>query len=110
MMIRNTALALSLLLSGTSAIAAPAIDQPTAEIRIGDLDLATAQGQDRLHVRLTHAARNLCRTDSRRLADRVQEQQCVAAALASARTQADRAVARAQDGTQLALLMVSAPR
>lgn len=107
---RMMILALSLGLTGVPALAAPATDQPSAEVRIGDLDLTTAQGQQRLETRVKSAARSLCGTGTRGLADIERRSRCIAAALSNARPQAERAIARAQDGTRLALLMVHAAR
>ena len=107
MMTRTLILALSLTVAGAPALAA---EQSTAEIRIADLDLATAQGQQRLETRVKIAARDLCSTGDRSLAARTLATQCITDVMASAKPQADRAIARAEGGTQLALLMVRAAR
>ncbi|WP_260583328.1 UrcA family protein [Sphingopyxis sp. PET50] len=107
MMTRSLILALSLAVAGTPAIAA---ERPTAEVRIADLDLATAQGQQRLETRVKSAARSLCDTGERGVAAMTRQSQCIAEVLASARPQADQAIARAGGGTRLALLMVRAAR
>lgn len=103
MMTRTLILALSLTVAATPALAA---ERPTAEVRIADLDLTTAQGQQRLETRVKSAARTLCSTGIGGTAERARETQCLADALAAAKPQADRAIARAQGGTRLALLMV----
>ncbi|MBJ7441850.1 MAG: UrcA family protein [Sphingopyxis sp.] len=103
MMTRTLILALSLTVAGTPAIAS---EQPSAEIRIADLDLATAQGQQRLETRVKSAARHLCNTGARGVAAMTRQTQCIADAMASAKPQAERAIARAEGSTQLALLMV----
>ena len=107
MMTRTLILAVSLTVAGAPALAA---EQPTAEIRIADLDLTTAHGQHRLEARVKSAARDLCNTRDRGLSARALETQCIADVMASAKPQADRAIARAEGGTQLALLMVRPAR
>lgn len=107
MMTRTLILALSLTVAGAPALAA---EQPTAEVRIADLDLSAAQGQQRLETRVKSAARSLCNNGARGVAEMARQSQCIADVLASAKPQADRAIARAEGGTQLALLMVRAAR
>ena len=107
MMTRTLILALSLTVAGAPAFAA---EQQTAEIRIADLDLSTAQGQQRLETRMKSAARSLCSTGDRGVSAKSLETQCINEVIASAKPQADRAIARAEGGTQLALLMVRAAR
>ena len=107
MMTRTLILALSLTVAGAPALAA---EQPAAEVRIADLDLSTAQGQQRLETRVKSAARSLCNNGARGVAEMTRQSQCIADVLASAKPQADRAIARAEGGTQLALLMVRAAR
>jgi UrcA family protein len=106
MMTRTLILALSL----TAAAPALAAEAPTAEVRIADLDLSTARDQQRLATRVKSAARTLCRTGIGGTAERARETQCIAGALAAAKPQADRAIARAEGGTQLALLMLERAR
>lgn len=106
MMTRTLILALSL----TPAAPALAADAPTAEVRIADLDLSTARDQQRLETRVKSAARTLCHTGIGGTAERARETQCIADALAAAKPQADRAIARAAGGTQLALLMLERAR
>ncbi|WP_083734287.1 UrcA family protein [Sphingopyxis sp. KK2] len=106
MMTRTLILALSL----TAAVPAFAAEAPTAEVRIADLDLSTAQGQQRLEIRVKSAARDLCVTGERGVAAMTRQSQCIADVMASAKPQADRAIARAEGGTQLALLMVRTAR
>jgi UrcA family protein len=106
MMTRTLILALSL----TAAAPALAAEAPTAEVRIADLDLSTAQGQQRLETRVKSAARDLCATGERGVAAMTRQSECIADVMASAKPQADRAIARAEGGTQLALLMVRAAR
>ena len=104
MMTRSLILALSL----TAAAPVLAAEAPTAEVRIADLDLSTAQGQQRLEIRVKSAARDLCSTGERGVAAMTRQSQCIADVMASAKPQTDRAIARAEGGTQLALLMVRA--
>lgn len=106
MMTRTLTLALSL----TAAAPALAAEAPTAEVRIADLDLSTAQGQQRLETRVKSAARDLCSTGERGVAAMTRQSECIADVMASAKPQADRAIARAEGRTQLALLMVRAAR
>lgn len=109
MMTRTLILALSLTVAATPAAAAET-DTPSIEVRIDNLDLTQAADRDRLDTRLKSAARRLCRSGLRGLAENARQTACVADVLAHSEPQADRAIARAQDGTQLALLMVKAPR
>lgn len=110
MMTRTMILALSLTIGSAPALAAPAADHATATIRIDDLRLTSAADQQRLDTRIKSAARSLCGTDRRGTTEMARKSQCIADALASAKPQAERLVAQAQSGTQLALLMVTAAR
>ncbi len=106
MMTRTLILALSL----TAAAPALAAEAETVQVRVADLDLSSEKGQQRLETRVKNAARDLCSTGAAGAAERAREAQCVADALAAAKPQADRAIARAESGTQLALLMVRTAR
>lgn len=111
MITRSTILALSLAFCTAPAFAAPETDQATASVRIDDLNLASAQGRQRLDKRIDSAVRLMCRAGGRTLADRALETQCIDSALADAKPQTERAIAQAQGGgTMLALLMVKAGR
>lgn len=110
MITRSTIFALALTLGAAPALAAPTSDAPTASVRIDDLNLSTEQGQQRLDVRIKKAARTVCYSGLRGLAAQAREAQCIDSALAVVQPEAARAVAQAQGGTQLALLMVSAVR
>ncbi|WP_447931035.1 UrcA family protein [Sphingopyxis fribergensis] len=108
MMTRTLILALSL-----TAVAMPAAahaEDKSAAVRIDDLDLSRATDRDQLSARLKSAARGVCQTGLRGTAEASRRAVCVAAALAQAEPQAKHAVAQAQGGTQLALLMISATR
>ena len=108
MMTRTMILALSL-----TAAAVPAAAQTegaTAAVSTHDLDLTRATDRDRLDTRLKSAARRLCQSGLRGTAENARQSACMAAALASAAPQAERAIAQAQGGTQLAPLMVEAAR
>jgi UrcA family protein len=48
--------------AGALLVAQPAIAAPSVAIDYRDLDLATPQGQKELDRRLTHAARQVCRS------------------------------------------------
>jgi len=109
MITRTAILALSLAF-GAPALAAPASDSVTATVGIADLDLASASDRAVLDARVKSAARRLCRTDLRGTSELALQTQCIASALASARSQADRAVAGADRGVQLAALSVKAAR
>ncbi|ENY81409.1 UrcA family protein [Sphingopyxis sp. MC1] len=110
MIARTAILALSLALAGTPALAATADEAPTATIRIDDLKLTSAKGRERLEARVHSAARQICATSARGLAARNSENACMATALAAAKPQMERAIARADGGTQLALLMIKPGR
>lgn len=76
----------------------------TREVRIADLDLTTAQGQQTLDARLDSAARASCGAPgSRSLQALAAHRRCREAALAAARPQADRAVAAAMANRQVQL-------
>jgi UrcA family protein len=109
MMTRTLILALSLTIAATPAIASES-EHKTAAIRIDDLNLTRATDRERLDVRVKSAARSICRSGARGLAAMTRQSECVAEAVARAEPQAERAIARAQDGTQLALLIVDAAR
>lgn len=108
MMTRTLILALSLTAVAVP-VAAQAKDETTA-VRINDLDLSRTTDRDRLNMRLKSAARSLCGTGVRGVAENGRRAACVSAALAEAEPHAQRAIAQAQGGTQLALLMVSTAR
>ena len=108
MMTRTLILALSL--SVAAVPAAAQTDVPTAAVSTSDLDLTRAADRERLDTRLKSAARRLCRSGLRSTAENAREPACIAAALANAAPQAERAIAQAQSGTQLALLMVETAR
>jgi len=110
MMTRTLILALSLGLTTVPAIAAPESGTASVQVRTADLDLTTARDQQRLEQRLTNAARRLCGTGARGVAEMAAQAPCIEAAVSSARPQADRAIAQANNGTQLALLMIRSPR
>ncbi len=110
MIARTAILAVSLALVGTPALAATAEEAPTATVRIDDLKLTSAKGRETLEARVRTAARALCATGGRSLNDRMMEADCKATALAAAKPQVERAIARADGGTQLALLMIKPGR
>jgi UrcA family protein len=108
MMTRTLILALSL-----TAVAMPVAaqaEEKAATVRIDNLDLTRATDRDRLDSRLKSAARSVCNTGLRGTAENSRRAACVSAALAEAGPQAQRAIAQAQGGTQLALLMIGAAR
>lgn len=103
------ALALSLTITAAPAAAAPVADHGSSEVRIDDLDLDTPRDRQRLETRIKSAARKLCGTGMRGMAERAREIECVSGAIAATQPQAERAIARAAHGTkdeQLALLMI----
>ncbi len=109
MMTRALILALSLTVTAAPAVAAEA-DSPSISVRIDDLNLAHNADRDRLDARLKSAARRVCQSGLRGAAEHARQTACIADVLAQVEPQADRAVAQAQGGTQLALLMVKAAR
>ena len=104
MITRTLILALSLTTAAVPAAAAET-ESTTATVRVDDLDLTKAGDRDRLDRRINNAARRACRPDRRGAAESARQTACIATALADAERQAGRAIARAQGGTQLALLM-----
>ncbi len=108
MMTRTLILALSF-----TAVAMPVAaqaEEKAVTVRIDNLDLTHAGDRDELDARLKSAARSVCQTGLRGTAETSRRAACVTAALAQAEPQTKRAIAQAQNGTQLALLMVSAAR
>lgn len=101
-MITRTAILALLLASGAPAGATEASDGVTKSVRIDDLDLALASDRRTLDARIESAARRLCRSDLRGTSELALRLECIAAALASAKAQAGRAVAEADRGVQLA--------
>ncbi|WP_332820236.1 UrcA family protein [Sphingopyxis sp.] len=109
MLTRTMILALSLTIGGLPAVAAET-ESASATVRVDDLDLTRATDRERLDVRLKNAARRVCHSGLRGLTEATRTSLCVSAALAHAEPQAARAIAQAQGGTRLALLMVQAAR
>ncbi len=108
MMTRTLILALSL--TAAAPVMAAGTGNPTVEVRIDDLDLTRAADRERLDTRLKSAARSVCRTGLRGAAENARQSACLAGVLANVEPQTRQAIARAQGGTQLALLMISAAR
>ncbi len=108
MMTRTLILALSL--TAAAPAMATGTENASVEVRLGDLNLEHAADRQRLDTRLRSAARSICRAGLRGTAENSRRAACVSAALANAGPQAERAIAQAQRGTQLALLMVGAAR
>ncbi|MBB6124052.1 UrcA family protein [Sphingobium subterraneum] len=102
-------LALAALAVATSASAAPS-DNPFAQdkavLDLKGLDLATADGQQRLAIRIDQAARAVCgdHVSSVHLALEAKAQACRAAVVADVRAQIETRVAAAKAPTQLASL------
>lgn len=110
MITRNLILALSVAVGTAPAIAAPATESSVAKVRTIDLDLTRADDRERLDTRLKNTANRICSSNMHGVAEAELRSQCVSTALAQARQQAARAVAQAQGGTQLALLMIQPAR
>jgi UrcA family protein len=108
MMTRTLILALSLTVAAVPAAAQTG--GATAAVSTGDLDLTRAADRERLDTRLKSAAHRLCHSGLRGTAENARQSACIADALAHAEPQAKRAIAQAQGGTQLVLLMVQAAR
>lgn len=108
MMTRTLILALSL--AAAAVPTAAQAEDKAAAVRVDDLNLSRAADRAQLDTRLKSAARSVCHTGLRGTAENSRRAACVSAALAQAEPQAQRAIARPQGGTQLALLMVSAAR
>ncbi|MDO9416494.1 UrcA family protein [Pararhizobium sp.] len=109
MITRTLILALSLTIAASPATAKE-IETEASAVRIDDLNLTRAADRHQLDVRVKSAARALCQTGLRGASESADRAECVAAAIARTGPQTQRAIARAQDGTQLALLMVEAAR
>lgn len=109
MMTRTLILTLSLTAAAAPAMAAETGNR-SVEVRIDDLNLTHAADRERLDTRLKSAARSVCRTGRRGAAENARQSACLSNALANVEPQTMQAIARAQNGTQLALLMVDAAR
>jgi len=109
MMTRTLILALSLTIAATPAVAAEA-DAPSIAVRIDDLNLARTADRDRLDTRIESAARRVCQSGSRGTAENARQTACIADVLSHVEPQTERAIARAQGESRLALLMVKAAR
>lgn len=109
MMTRTLILALSLTVAAVPAMAAET-GNPAVEVRIDDLNLTHTADRERLDTRLKSAARSVCRTGLRGAAENARQSACLADILANVAPQTRQAIARAQNGTQLALLMLDAAR
>ncbi len=109
MMTRTLILALSLTVAATPVMAAET-GNPTVEVRIDDLSLTHAADRERLDTRLKSAARSVCYTGLRGAAESARRSACLSNALANVELQTRQAIARAQGGAQLALLMVDPAR
>jgi UrcA family protein len=84
-----TAAALGIAIIATPAVAAPEAGD-SMKIEYNDLNLSTAEGQERLNQRIDRAARKLCRADEPRTGTRMpssEAQTCLAKAKASAERQ-----------------------
>lgn len=93
----------------TSASAATTAENPFAQdkaiLNLKGLDLASADGQQRLAIRMDNAARAVCgdRVASVHLALEAQAQDCRAAVLADVRAQLESRLARASANTSVRL-------
>jgi len=109
MMTRTLILALSLTAAAAPVMAAET-ETPAVEVRIDDLDLTRPADRERLAIRLKSAARSICDTGLRGAAENARQSACLSDALANVEPQSRQAIARAQNGTQLALLMIGSAR
>ncbi|MBO9697435.1 MAG: UrcA family protein [Sphingopyxis sp.] len=107
MMTRTLILALSLTAAPAMAVET---ENRAVEVRVDDLNLTRTADRERLDTRLKNAARSVCRTGLRGAAETARQSACVSNVLSSVEPQAEQAIARAQNGTQLALLMIDAAR
>ncbi len=84
-----TTAALGLAVVSTPALAGPS-DNPSVEIAIADINLATPEGQERLDRRVKKAAQALCGVGTRRSGSRIpsmDSKRCYAKAMKSAEQQ-----------------------
>ena len=94
-------IALSLTASVTTALQAQTSDLPTIKVVTSDLNLNSADGQDRLALRVTQAAKQVCdyRSGSRDLGEIRAVQACIAKAkvqaMAEVRSRTSRQMAAA---------------
>jgi UrcA family protein len=91
-----------LLLAGAApAAGSTASGTPTISVHYDDLDLSTAQGQDKLQQRLASAVRNVCRPSGRlTLAEAESANACSQAARAGAQRDLEFALAAARSRPQ----------
>lgn len=104
--------AFALSATGAAASETPATDNPFAKdkaiLNLQDLDLSTADGQQRLAIRVDQAARAVCgeRLSGVHLALEAKTQECRTSAAADVRAQIEQRIARANgaSATRLASL------
>jgi UrcA family protein len=98
--------ATTLLAASALAISAPAsADWKSKEVRHSDLDLSTAQGQERLKTRVKQAVKQVCGSPRAiTLKERSDQNRCVTDAMARAMPKAEQTIAAYKQNRQLAAL------
>ncbi|MGB5076339.1 MAG: UrcA family protein [Sphingorhabdus sp.] len=95
---------LSIAAASLLAISTPALaDTKVKQVKHEDLDLSTANGQQRLKVRVKQAVKQVCGSPrAMTLRDRLDQNQCEAKAMANAMPKAERAIATYAERLRLA--------
>ena len=94
-----TAAGVSLALIATPSFAAPS-DTPSADVKIADLNLGTAEGQKTLEGRIEAAARNVCGVGRHQTGSRMKSRE-VKRCVANAKEQVSKQVATIVDNQRL---------
>jgi UrcA family protein len=105
--VKAALISITMFAATTPVFAAPALDLiPTSRVvRYSDLDLASDRGKQRLETRIKAAVRLVCSDLSNSNATKIEREHnkaCKAKALASARRDAETAIAQYENGTRIA--------
>lgn len=96
---------LSVTLASALMATAPAMaDVKTTDVRYSDLDLSSAEGRDRLQLRIKQAVKRVCSSPRAfTIEERLDQQNCQKAAYVKAASQSERAIAAYMAKRRLAL-------
>jgi UrcA family protein len=103
--VKAALISITMFAATTPVFAAPDLIPTSREVRYGDLDLASESGKQRLETRIKAAVRLVCGDLSNSYATKIEREHnkaCKAKALASARRDAERAIAQYENGTRIA--------
>jgi UrcA family protein len=103
--VKAALISITMFAATTPVFAAPALDLiPISRVvRYGDLDLASERGKQRFEERIKSAVNQVCGDETYATKiEREHNKACKAKALASARRDAERAIAQYENGTRIA--------